>query len=69
MAKHFNRSQWWPNSVHMHAPSGMKYISLEWYYRKVSNIRPHLSNKIVDHLDEVGASPVGAAPTSSSLST
>ena len=26
-------------------------------------------NKIVDHSDVVGASPVGAAPTTSSLST
>ena len=27
------------------------------------------SNKIVDHSDVVGASPVGAAPTASSFST
>ena len=39
-------------------------------YRQVSNIRRTLvSNKIVDHSDEVGASPVGAAPTTSSFST
>ena len=39
-------------------------------YRKVSNIRRTLvGNKIVDHSDVVGASPVGAAPTSSSFST
>ena len=39
-------------------------------YRKVSNIRRTLvSNKIVDHSDVVGASPVGAAPTTSSFST
>ena len=40
-------------------------------YRKVSNIRRTLvGNKIVDHsLDVVGASPVGAAPTTSSFST
>ena len=38
--------------------------------RKVSNIRPTLvGNKIVDHSDVVGASPVGAAPTTSSFST
>ena len=37
-------------------------------YRKVSNIRRTLvGNKIVDHSDVVGASPVGAAPTTSSL--
>ena len=38
--------------------------------RKVSNIRRTLvGNKIVDHSDVVGASPVGAAPTTSSFST
>ena len=40
------------------------------YYRKVSNIRRALvGNEIVDHSDVVGASPVGAAPTTSSFST
>ena len=40
------------------------------YYRKTSNIRDTLvCNKIVDHSDVVGASPVGAAPTTSSFST
>ena len=39
-------------------------------YRKTSNIsRPLLGNKIVDNSDVVGASPVGAAPTTSSFST
>ena len=39
-------------------------------YRQVSNIRRTLvSNKPVDHSDVVGASPVGAAPTTSSFST
>ena len=44
---------------------------LPWnMYRQVSNIRRTLvSNKIVDHSDVVGASPVGAAPTTSSFST
>ena len=38
-------------------------------YRKVSNIRRTLvGNKIVNHSDVVGASPVGAAPTTSSFS-
>ena len=41
-----------------------------WGYRQVSNIRRTLvGNKIVDNSDVVGASPVGAAPTTSSLST
>ena len=39
-------------------------------YRQVSNIlRTLIGNKIVDHSDVVGASPVGAAPTTSSFST
>ena len=39
-------------------------------YRKTSNIRRTLvGNKIIDHSDVVGASPVGAAPTTSSFST
>ena len=38
--------------------------------RKVSNIsRTLVGNNIVDHSDIVGASPVGAAPTTSSFST
>ena len=43
-----------------------------WYniYCKTSNIRrTSVDNKIVDHSDVVGASPVGAAPTISSFST
>ena len=39
-------------------------------YSKTYNIRRTLvGNKIVDHSDVVGASPVGAAPTTSSFST
>ena len=39
-------------------------------YRKTYNIRRTLvDKKIVDHSDVVGASPVGAAPTTSSFST
>ena len=48
-------------------------VNAIWYeliYRQVSNIRRTLQgNKIVDHSDVVGASPVGAAPTTSSFST
>ena len=51
----------------------MKFISryrLYVKYRQVSNIRRTLAGyKIVDHSDVVGASPVGAAPTTSSFST
>ena len=40
-----------------------------WVYRKTSNIRrPLLGNRIVDHSDVVGASPAGAAQTTSSFS-
>ena len=38
-------------------------------YRKTSNIgRTLVDNKTVDHSDAVGASPVGAAQTTSSFS-
>ena len=41
-----------------------------YHYRKTSNTRCTLvGDKIVDHSDIVGASPVGAAPTTSSFST
>ena len=44
--------------------------NMDFTYRQVSNIRHTLvGNKIVDNSDVVGASPVGAAPTTSSLST
>ena len=44
-----------------------KLISM---YRQTSNIRGTLGgNKLVDHSAAVGASPVGAAPTTSSFST
>ena len=43
---------------------------LSVYYRQVSNIRRTLAgNTFVDHSDVVGASPVGAAPTTSSFLT
>ena len=39
-------------------------------YRQTSNIKSaFVGNKIVDHSDVVGASPAGAAPSTSSLST
>ena len=45
-------------------------FSFKKTYRKTSHIsRTLVGNKIVDNSDEVGASPVGAAPTTSSLST
>ena len=53
-------------------PPKPQLLCNEFYstYRKTSNIRCTLpDNKIVDHSDVVGASPVGAAPTTSSFST
>ena len=50
----------------------MPYLLIMLYgkYRKTSNIiRTLVGNKIVDNSDVVGASPVGAAPTTSSFST
>ena len=54
--------------------SKFKYLHLhkiiECRYREVSNLRRTLvGNKVVDHSDVVGASPVCAAPTTSSFST
>ena len=44
-------------------------IATDRSYRQVSNIKRSLvGNYIVDHSDVVGASPVGAAPTTSSFS-
>ena len=44
--------------------------SINLNYRKVSNIwRTLVGNKIIDHSDVVRASPVSAAPTTSSFST
>ena len=48
---------------------GNELIRSQTIYRKISNIRGTLQgNKIVDHSDVVGASPAGAAPTTSSFS-
>ena len=52
--------------------SRVTYSSVLTYnkYRQLSNVRrTSVGNKIVDHSDVVGASPVGAAPTTSSFST
>ena len=46
------------------------FLHIKGQYRKTSNIsRTLVGNKIVDNSDVVGASPVGAAPTTSSFST
>ena len=48
----------------------MLWLFMQVMYRQVSNIsRTLVGNQIVDHSDVVGASPVGAAPTTSLFST
>ena len=43
--------------------------TLQYTYRQTSNLsRTLIGNKIVHHSDVAGASPVGAAPTTSSFS-
>ena len=50
--------------------NNIRLMSIDTGYRPVSNIRRTLvGNQIVDHSDVVGASPIGAAPTTSSFST
>ena len=56
-----------------HTPSWLTFLGsakIQIQYRQVSNIKRTLvGNEIVDPSDVVGASPVGAAPTTSSFST
>ena len=54
----------------VHSQLSLPTFGLNFKYRQASNIRATLvENEIVDHSDVVGASPVGAAPTTSSFST
>ena len=49
--------------------SGLSCVGDYGDYHKVSNIRRTLvGNEIDDHSDVVGASPIGTAPTTSSIS-
>ena len=60
----------WVKTMKLYTNNPSKRFLYLLIYRKVSNIRRTLvGNKIVDHSDVVGASPVGAAPTTSSFST
>ena len=45
------------------------HITIKMYRKTFNIIRTFVGNKIADHSDIVGASPVGAAPTTSSFST
>ena len=63
-------AHWNSNSLNWYCWFSLRQVQLSPKYHKTSNIRHTLvGNKIVDHLDVVGASPVGAAPTTSSFST
>ena len=66
----------WPTKLYEITDSHKKYMShllvitVLVTYRKTSNIsRTLVGNIIVDNSDAAGASPVGAAPTTSSFST
>ena len=57
-------------NIHVYMIPHSYHTYIHIYRSKVSNIRRTLlGNEIVDHSDVVGASPVGAAPTTSSFST
>ena len=59
-----------PMQMHIWRIDNIEHWGSKHMYRQVSNIRRTLAgNEIVDHSDVVGASPVGAAPTTSSFST
>ena len=48
----------------------MVQLMIDQHYHKTSNINHTLAgNKFMDHSDVVGASPIGAAPTTSSFAT
>ena len=59
--------------MHFALQKGVVMLIAMWWkktYRKTSNIsRTFVGNNIVDNSDVVGASPVGAAPTTSEFST
>ena len=63
----------WNGSLRRQANSshGIDFVkSFAYTYRQASNIsRILVGNRVVDNSDVVGASPVGAAPTTSSSST
>ena len=68
---HTSSNSWWYNHKKTKHNKTVSIIDgMHCKYHQVSNIIPTLvGNKIVDHSDVVGASPVGAAPTTSSFST
>ena len=63
--------QWGPGAISREVSQpAITNISLKMTYRQTSNItHPLAGNKTINHSDVVGASPVGAAPTTSSFLT
>ena len=56
--------------IHALTLSTVYLMTYKSFYRQTSNISHTLvGNKLFDHLDVVGASAVGAAPTTPSFST
>ena len=70
-------AKYWPFCLSLNMLKGFSPQNMNMYqwishhkYHQVSDISRTLAGyKIVDHSDVVGASPVGAAPTTSSFST
>ena len=73
MSIYHSKQVWWNNTVSHLASIGSVLVllahgqyCLNCKYRKIYNIRRTLVGyNIIDHSDVVGASPVGAAPTTS----
>ena len=60
----------WCQQKRIHNKTTATQNKLSFHYRKTSTMsRTLVGNEIVDNSDVVGASPVGAAPTTSSFST
>ena len=58
------------DSIYNFRCSTAVFVLFNMQYHKTSNIsRTLVGSKIVDNSDVVGASPIGAAPTTSSFST
>ena len=67
---HFETARSKPSLSSRNGRSARVRSAYVWTYRQTSNIsRTSVANKIGDHSDVVGASSVGAVPTTSSFST
>ena len=61
--------QLFPTLLPRSQPGGLTVFVGVLYVKSLNRICTFLGNKIDEHSDVVGASPVGAAPTTSELST